>query len=686
MTVVPPRVSTSDSDLTTALDSARRCAPDDSIVCTNVGRPTGIAAIAVETHSSTSVVRSWPRTMPKMAITATASQATVPNTLVMPSSSRCSGERDRFVAVTMSAIWPISVAAPVAVTTNAAEPRVTCVFWNTRFVRSPSGTSPSGSASRSLDTGALSPVSAASCTSSVAEEMILPSAGTTSPASTSTTSPGTSLVDSTSSTWPDRRTRARGTWSSASAATLARALSSWFEPMTTLNVTSASTTIAVGICPMAMLAAPTISSMMFIGLVSCPRATTQTLGGGSVGSSLGPYWACRWVTAPASRPWPGSTSSALAASSAESAYQATSSAGGLVVVIFAGSRSGRPGAVRHLPPDNVGARGPRHDRVDVVECADGRAHSGVRRKAAGGLDLRAHGPGRELVTRQFLGRHLIQPPLLRLAPVEVDAVHIGCHQEQVRGHVLGEQFAREILVDDRFDAYQTAMTGRPGSGGNAAAARADDHGVPVKQPGDRLDLHDAFGLGRGHHPPPLGTVLPERPALPGGQFVGGLLVIDRADELGGAGERRVLRVHHDHGQQRRHLVLWRQEASQFLLDQVADHPLGTRVQDIQRVRLGAVVGLGLQRQQANLRAVAVDDHNAVLCGKGRDRLCRYFDVLPLNLGGHRVRAPQQCITPQRYDYSHPQPLGSVNRWASSAAGWPCGFRRRRRLPVRRRCR
>ena len=57
MTVVPPSVSTSVSDFTTALDSARCCAPDDSIVCTNVGRPTGIAEIAVEMHSRMSVSR-----------------------------------------------------------------------------------------------------------------------------------------------------------------------------------------------------------------------------------------------------------------------------------------------------------------------------------------------------------------------------------------------------------------------------------------------------------------------------------------------------------------------------------------------------------------------------------------------------------------------------------------------------
>ena len=211
MTVVPPRVSTSVSDLTTAFASASRRAPDDSMACTNVGKPVGMDAIAVEMHNSTRVVVSWPRAMPKMAITATARKAISPNTLVMPSSSRCNGERDRLVAVTMPAIWPICVAWPVAVTTIAAEPRVTWVFWNTRFVRSPSGTSPSGRAIRSLAIGALSPVSAASCTSSVAEEKILPSAGTTSPASSSTTSPGTSLVDSSSSTWPDRRTRARGT-------------------------------------------------------------------------------------------------------------------------------------------------------------------------------------------------------------------------------------------------------------------------------------------------------------------------------------------------------------------------------------------------------------------------------------------------------------------------------------------
>ena len=69
------------------------------------------------------------------------------------------------------------------------------------------------SATLEVQEAALSPVSAASCTSSVAEVTILPSAGTTSPASSRTMSPGTSFVDSSSSTWPERRTRAWGTCS-----------------------------------------------------------------------------------------------------------------------------------------------------------------------------------------------------------------------------------------------------------------------------------------------------------------------------------------------------------------------------------------------------------------------------------------------------------------------------------------
>jgi len=72
--------------------------------------------------------------------------------------------------------------------------------------------------------------------------------------------------------------------------------------MTTLNSTSPSTTTAVAHCAIAKLAPHTISSMMFMGLDNWPRATTQTLGGGSVGSSLGPYSASSRAAWSALRP------------------------------------------------------------------------------------------------------------------------------------------------------------------------------------------------------------------------------------------------------------------------------------------------------------------------------------------------------------------------------------------------
>ena len=176
----------------------------------------------------------------------------------------------------------------MAVTIAVAEPRVTWVFWKTMFVRSPMATSPDSMVPRSLGTGALSPVSAASCTSSVAEVTIRPSAGTSSPASSSTTSPGTSSADSISSTLPVRRTRALGTCRLASASTLARAFISWLVPATTLNVTSSVTTTPVATWWMPKLATATISSMMFIGLESWTFATDHMLGGGSVGSTFCP--------------------------------------------------------------------------------------------------------------------------------------------------------------------------------------------------------------------------------------------------------------------------------------------------------------------------------------------------------------------------------------------------------------
>ena len=87
---------------------------------------------------------------------------------------------------------PTSVDIPVAVTTISPRPRVTCEFMYAMSTRSPSGMSSPVTGSRLFAEGVLSPVSPASSISRVAATRIRPSAGTLSPASKPTMSPGTS--------------------------------------------------------------------------------------------------------------------------------------------------------------------------------------------------------------------------------------------------------------------------------------------------------------------------------------------------------------------------------------------------------------------------------------------------------------------------------------------------------------
>jgi hypothetical protein len=106
-------------------------------------------------------------------------------------------------------------------------------------VRSPSGVSAPSTGSVSLATGRLSPVSADSATSSVAAFNRRPSAGTMSPASMATTSPGTSWSAGISVSSPSRRTFALTIIICCSAAAAA-AFPSCRKPSTALNTVSSS--------------------------------------------------------------------------------------------------------------------------------------------------------------------------------------------------------------------------------------------------------------------------------------------------------------------------------------------------------------------------------------------------------------------------------------------------------------
>src|SRR5215471_10354907 len=97
---------------------------------------------------------------------------------------------------------------------------------------------------------------------------------------------------------------------------------------------------------------------------------------------------------------------------------------------------------------HVRAGYPSHDRGDVIQRADGGPLAGLAGEPGRRLDLRPHGARREMLAGQLASGGPIQPARLGGAPVDVDAVHIGCHEEQVGVHVPGEQLAGEVLVDD----------------------------------------------------------------------------------------------------------------------------------------------------------------------------------------------------------------------------------------------
>ncbi len=211
------------------------CVPYERIVVTTAGRPVGIAEIANAIAAVKTVSKLWSRERLKMTEMATAAPAMIRIWLVSFLSWIVSGVSVSSVLWSMCEIWPTSVAIPVVVTTKVPEPRVTFVFMKTMSVRSPSGVSGDPTLSTPFETGKLSPVSAASAISSVAADSSLPSAGTRSPASIDTMSPGTSPSAGICTSSPSRRTRALMIIIFCSAATASAALPSWRRPSTALK-------------------------------------------------------------------------------------------------------------------------------------------------------------------------------------------------------------------------------------------------------------------------------------------------------------------------------------------------------------------------------------------------------------------------------------------------------------------
>ena len=219
------------------------------------------------------------------------------------SSWRVSGVFSCWTWLSIPEIWPTSVDIPVPVTTISPRPRVTVEFMYAMSRRSPSGTSSPGTGSTAFSTGVLSPVSADSSISSVAATSRRPSAGTLSPASNVTMSPGTSSSDGMSTRSPPRRACALITSIFWSAATLSAALPSWLRPRIALSTVSPRITMPVlNSCSATMLtiAAPTSTSCIRSRYW---RRNACQPGSFSASTSLfGPYSARRRSTSAASEP------------------------------------------------------------------------------------------------------------------------------------------------------------------------------------------------------------------------------------------------------------------------------------------------------------------------------------------------------------------------------------------------
>ena len=95
--------------------------------------------------------------------------------------------------------------------------------------------------------------------------------------------------------------------------------------------------------------------------------------------------------------------------------------------------------------------------------------------------------------------------------------------------------------------------------------------------------------------------------------------IKRPDRLAGRGEGRIGRIDFDQRQKRGDLALGKR-ARERLLDEIADHAFALGPEQVERVGPRVAVCGSLKRQQPDLRAIAVGQHDVVLARERRDRL------------------------------------------------------------------
>jgi len=307
-------------------------------------------------------------------------------------------------------------------------------------------------------------------------------------------------------------------------------------------------------------------------------------------------------------------------------------AGGLPRAVVAGLRSDRPGVAAQ-------------DRGGLVEAADARPPSRPLHEPACRLDLGPHRPGGEVHPAQLRRRGAADRARLRRAPPGLHLGHIREHEQEVGTDLLGEQRRGQVLVDHGLDPREAR---RREHDRDPAAACTDDQHPGVEQEPDRLDLDDPGRLRRRHDAADMRPVGPHRPAALGGQPHALLGLIDRADRLRRHRECGVRRVDHGLREQRRDSASRRELVQERLIEEITDHALRLRAEDVERVGLHVVIGLRLERQEADLWSVAMGDDEAVRFMQRGDRPRRGPDV-GLLVGCLRRLAPAQKRVPAERD-------------------------------------
>ncbi len=166
-----------------------------------------MAAMASDTALTNRASHATPRARPVANITIMVMPAAAATHRLRLFNSLVRGDISLVVVLSRPEIFPTSVSLPVAVTMNTPLPWVTGVFMNTMFERSPGARSPAGRGPVSFAAGVLSPVNDDSSTCREMAVTTRPSAGTWSPALSSTTSPTTSWSAGISRSIPSRLTR-----------------------------------------------------------------------------------------------------------------------------------------------------------------------------------------------------------------------------------------------------------------------------------------------------------------------------------------------------------------------------------------------------------------------------------------------------------------------------------------------